>query len=947
MILNHSKFFVYLTFTFIFIANAQAEKWKTLYSPRFKIIIAEENLAQGAHIAEQAEKALDQLLMLYSEAPKNKILIVVDHRTNASNGSATHFPYPHIVIYPTLPTMYSSIGEYNEWVHELILHELVHFLTFYPNHGVYRPIQWVFGNLFAPNFVLLPSWFQEGLAVSLESHLTSGGRMRSENYKELYKVLSSELKSGEENLARINERYLPSFPYGQRPYFFGSLVINETTKNKDEKKLDAMIQGFSKAIPPYNIYSSVKKNFGQSFRTSRKSINAYTFKNTDLNQIQRDYIIKGHSPIWLDDSSFITLKPTIDLTEQLVLYQIQDGQIKKRPKKLTTLLGTERIAISNQKDKIIFDQLSPYKKIYNTTDLFTYDLKKRKTKRITYGAKLREGSFSRSGNRAVAVQTTLSNTKLVQVDLKNPKKIVTIYAPKKIETRISSPSYIGNDSKIVFLEKKNGEKSQLKIFDLVAKKTQTIDLPTQFENLYGIETQMGKLILHAKEKNKPRQHYILDSSLKPIQVTFDPIGTRSASLNKNQILVSHISPEDYVTAWYNDYKSQANTPVEDFQIDLSTNLIKKANPTAKFKIDEKGYSFLDYMIPRYWFPFIMPNYGGFSDQYSISISTGSSDPLGENGYSANLRQDSISNRLSGGLSFFHTNKNLVWGFSGGQFESPLTDTLSRTFQAFGISTRYDFGHDRNLGSSITLGVSHTNARLVTPTQEQEIKSFGPQLSYGYNSIRQEPSRIAPSHGVYSNLSISHYLEEKDYFSYNFLEGYFETYYSGFLVPQQTSFKLFSKGLYSDKSLPTVFSPVNLSGYFTASRQQNSFVIRGYPSGIFQAHESAYTLGMEYYFPLLNIFNGPEALPIFFRRLYGSVVADMGSFKGRMFDGIDTFVPHDYDQTYYGTGVELHAEITVGHYIPLKLSLGVYSALKELPGVQPTQVFVNFTTPALP
>jgi hypothetical protein len=103
---------VFLLFGFSFIAQAKPIVWKTLHTPRFKILVAKEYIEQGHHIAEQSEKALDQLLKIYSEHPKNKILIVVDHRTNASNGSATHFPYPHIIIYPTLPTAYSSISPF-------------------------------------------------------------------------------------------------------------------------------------------------------------------------------------------------------------------------------------------------------------------------------------------------------------------------------------------------------------------------------------------------------------------------------------------------------------------------------------------------------------------------------------------------------------------------------------------------------------------------------------------------------------------------------------------------------------------------------------------------------------------------------------------------------------------------------------------------------------------
>lgn len=938
--MNLFKTFVFCVVTFAIQSTALAESWINLHTSRFEIIISEKYKDQGHHIAKLSERALDQLSKVYSELPKNKILLVVDHRTNASNGSASHFPYPHIIIYPALPTAYSSIGEYNEWVYELILHELVHFLTFYPNHGVYRPIQWIFGNLFAPNFILLPSWFHEGLAVSLETHLTSGGRMRSENYKEMYKVLANKLPTSQETLSSINERYIPSFPYGQRPYFYGALVVTESTKHNHPENLDKTIQGFSRAIPPYNIYSSAKKNLKQSFKKSRKTVQGYEIDPSLLKKYQKDFIYFGHSPQWLDDTHFIAVKTNKDLFDEFVLYDV-DAKKSSKGKLIKRTLGTTRIALSKDKKRIIYDQVVPYKRIYNVTDLYALDLETKKSKRLTYGAQLREASLAQSSDNIVAVQTNLAKTQLVEINPETPKQITVLYAPKDVETRLSSPNYYENDSKIIFIEKKNKQNSQVKILDLVSKSTQTLDFSNSFSKIFWIESHDERLLLHAKEKGKPRQHYVLNSNFSPQQITFDNIGTRSAALRKNKLLVSHISPDNYVTAYYKDFQRQTQTPLEDIKISLAENFILNEPETKSLSIQDKKYSFLDYMVPKYWFPFITPNYGGFANQLLYSISTGSSDPLGINSYSINLRQDTISDRLSGGFNYFHVNQNVVWGLSVNQIESPLTEELSRTFQALGVSARFDLGHERGRGHAFTLGLTHIDAKLE---DLQQIKTFGPTLTHSYNSLRHEASRVAPSRGLFSNLSYSHYINQGDYLSYNFLEGYFETYFSKYVVPSQTSLKLFSKALFSDEFLPTVYTPVNYSGYFTTSRQQNNFVIRGYPSGIFQAREAAYTLGVEYYFPLLNIFKGPESLPLFFRRIYGAVVADMGSFKGRIFDGVNTFVDHDMDEIYYGAGVELHAEITIGHYIPVQLSLGIYNALKELEGIEPTQVFVNFMTP---
>lgn len=936
----HILFWILVSVQIIFLASIEAKSWSTYTSNHFKFILHEDHADQAQHIAEQSEAAYLQLSHVYQERPKSKILIVVDHRTNASNGSATHFPYPHIVIYPVLPTAYSTIGEYHQWVYELVLHELVHYFTFYPTHGVYKPLQWIFGNLFAPNFILLPSWFHEGLAVSLETHLTSGGRLRSENYKEMYKLLALDLKSGKENLARINERYIPSYPYGQRPYFFGSLLLNESTKSKTPKNVNDLIQDFSKALPPYNLYSSVKRNFGNSFRSVRKNL----LQAPDRKINPEDFKFKGHSPMWLDSKSFLTVHQNKDLMTQIFKNSTED----QKSKLVFETLGSEKIHLSKDKKLIVYDQMMGHERLFNTTDLYLYDLTTKKRKRLTYGAKLREAALSNDNSKIVAVQTDLSNTKLIEFDINRPKLIRVLYSPKTPETRISSPLYYSS-SKIIFIEKEPAHTSKVKILDLKDNKIKILDFSNSFEKIFGIDAANGKVLLHAKEPNKPRQHYLLDKDYKSEQITYDPIGTRSASLFKDQLLISRITNKDYKTAHFKNHNAiDRNQKLFDDKIILSEGLLLGPKDIPKTELVKKKYSALNYMLPQYWYPFITPNYGGFSGQYSWSVSTGSSDPLGLNAYAISLRQDTISDRLSGGINYFHTNKKFIWGLSLNQVESPLTEQFSRTFKLLGLSARYDFGHQRYLGHAITLGLTYIDASLTIPPDTQQIKSAGPQITYEYNSLIQQPSRIAPSKGIFTSVNLAHYLEQNDFFSYNSAEAYFETYFSGILLPEMTSLKVFSKALASDQFLPTVFTPVNLSGYFTTSRQQNSFVIRGYPSGIFQARNTAYTFGLEYYFPILNLFDGPESLPLFFRRLYGSVVADIGSFDGLIYDfNAQDFVNHEYTKLYSGVGLELHTELTMGHYIPLKLSVGYYTPIQKINGIENAQVFLNLTTPMLP
>lgn len=913
--------------------------WQTLKSKHFKIIIHSKYSQMGPHIVNESERALKQLQSFFSEHPSHPILMVINHRTDLPNGSATHFPYPYIVIQPSLPSTYSSVGEYNEWVYELVLHELVHFLVFYPIHGIYKPIQKIFGSVFAPNFSLLPTWFHEGLATSLETHLSSGGRLRSENYAEMHRVLSHKLKSGEEDLSRISERHIPSFPYGQRPYFYGSLVLNESTQKANSKNIDQLIQSYSKALPPYNIRTGAQKHLGQSFIKTRKNISA------SLPSLEpKDFKYLGRHPIWISEDRFLTVFMNKDLYQEVYEHS---SKIPQKYKHLE-LKAFNGLTIFSQGKKIIFSRRAKHKKKFSYNDLFIYDLVHKKTSQITYGQRLTEPAISSDELSIVAVQSNLTQNHIVLLKQKESsfKSLPQIiYSAPEIGTRISSVHFISKD-KLVFIEKPRGRPSQAYTYNLRKNKKKLLNT-SMFKKIFHIKPHSQGYLVHAKKKNQPRQMFLLgfNSSIQPL--TDDPVGIQSGDLYKNQLLVSRLTETGYKTRLIPQIQSPSKLPqVKDphkikphsrMNISLSSQLLTPPPQDQAIEYTSSDYNFWPYMIPHYWFPFIAPNYGGFRDEIAVSLFTGSKDPLGERGYSLNLMQDSISHRLGGRFSFYDSSADVKWRFTLSQFESPLNKFLSRTNQNIAFSGQYHWTG----GHTFSLRIARNSSNFE---DIETFKTFGPQFTYTYDSVFQKRSYTAPSSGLMTQLSTSHFLGIKDHFNYNLFRFYFESYFSKHVAPPQTSWKFFGKAFVFDKNLPPLFAPINISSYFTSSRFQNGLVIRGYPSGIFRITENAFSLGLEFNFPILNIYRGIEFLPFLFRRIHGALVFDYGAFEGILVNDFSTLVSNDLSQSFFGGGLELYADMTLSHFIPLQVSLGTYVPFKQLPIANSLQVYINFLTP---
>lgn len=940
--------FLFFLFCINISQNASAS-WNHLETEHFRIVIHSEFIETGKYIAEESERAYSQLQNIYSEFPKSKILMVVEHRTDLANGSASNFPYPHIVLYPTLPDTYSSIGEYKEWVFELVLHELVHFLSFTPVHGIYKPLNWLFGNYISPNFIMLPTWWHEGLAVHLETHLTHGGRMRSAHYNEMAKVLAGNLTTGREDLTRINERYIPSFPYGQRPYFYGSLVINEAVKDAEPKSVDEMVQRYSRTLLPYNIYSPTVRTLNKSFRQARKSVENNTFEEDP------NYSLLGEQSRWLDSKTLITNFVDHNLFHQIIKYDLSKPEPQSEVLFSHRDLG--RFEISDDQNFILFDAIAPFKRRYQTSDLFLYDFKTKSKKRVTHGLRVREGALSSNNSHALAVGLEITQSRLCLIDLKAENPTCEVLYKPQIGTRISFPQYI-DDSQALFIEKKNNAKSQLLQIDLSTKNMSTI--PTEeFHEIYWAKPYDGKIFVHGlKTHSDARQAYVLKDG-KWQALSHDSIGIAGFDFKENQISLSRVTSKGYRTKTLNtDLASlsetsaapEANPSAAPYS--LNSNFLASADGLKGAKdIKIKDDSLWPYMLPHYWIPFIYPNYGGFADHYIFTLSTGSTDPLKRHSYSLNLAHDSISNRLSGSATYVnHTYQN-PWGFYLSQSEAPLNDRLSRTYQKIGLFSDIELVElDSNLGGlSLRVSADYNNSKLQDVLADLETAGVTARLSY--DDIAFFPADVAPASGQYVSLQHSHFFDTGDLFAYNYSELYFEKFVSKYIAPKHTSWKLFGKGIHSDQYLPTLLTPINYSGYFASSRHQRDFVIRGYPSGIFRAYESAFNLGLEFHFPILNVFKSPvEQLPFFFRRLYGNVFVDYGKIKGDYYTGDSSqpWITTDMDKDFAGFGIELHADLTILHYVPVKLSLGIFNPIHKIPGVAAgSQVFLNFATPAIP
>ena len=152
--------------------------WYTVETPHFRIHYhgGLERVAQ--RVANVAETSRARLIAPLAHAPDELIHIRLVDSTDSANGSATALPYNTIRLFVTAPEDLSNLGDYDDWMLSLVTHEQVHVFHMDTISGPAAILNALLGKTYAPNQVQ-PRWILEGLAVAMESRLTSGGRLRS------------------------------------------------------------------------------------------------------------------------------------------------------------------------------------------------------------------------------------------------------------------------------------------------------------------------------------------------------------------------------------------------------------------------------------------------------------------------------------------------------------------------------------------------------------------------------------------------------------------------------------------------------------------------------------------------------------------------------------------------------------------------------------------------
>ncbi|MDZ4660859.1 MAG: hypothetical protein SGJ18_04495 [Pseudomonadota bacterium] len=917
--------------------------WKVTKTKHFDIIYDANQQELSNLYANYAESALQILRPIFKDVP-DKIILIINDQTDQANGAATRIPYPHIIAHPVLPDNRETIGEYGNWGFELVLHELTHILTFEPVGGIFKGLRYVFGSISSPN-LLLPRWYHEGLAVKMESDLTSHGRLRSPQLDAEIRALVEEDVLELENIASANETGIIEWPFGQRPYLFGSLLWHKMVQEKGLDIVSKLNQRYGRRVP-FLLESPFKEHFDSYYNDLLLVAfdDVEEIAKSQIEKIKKGNTLKAEE---LDTEGLVSHFPVLspkgdhlafltrghNWNSEIVILNRQKNKNSKKEDShdaefsIVDPLGSgkdregvvDRLEWHPSGNKIIYDKSgSEFNRYYIYSDLYERDLSDfKKEKRLTEGMRAKEAAYSLDGKSIVYVQISPGSTAIGHLDSSGKNKTI-LYAPP-LQYRVSQPSFL-SEHLIVFSERNTEGKEVLITFDLRSKKS--VKILENYSPAYSPRpTHLG--VMFVSSTSGVPNLYLASRDLKSARpITNVTTGIVNGDVDRRsdllylEMMTGH-GPQIMVSE--NGTAEKVNPP----KIERINTLPPppKVNLNEKLEATTKNYSAFPYILPRFWIPMVSFLQGG---GVIYEATTFHFDPLQKHSYSLLGTYNSLTS-LGGGY-FTYTNQQTI--FPTTVYASRFNDYFvgldeSRTNETAGIllgSNLYKTSKAWKMG----LGWTYSKREVLDIT----FYRVGPSVGFGYDSTSQKGHEISPEKGQKASLGYTHYLSPKlgdgrlDYEQY---DGEYSLFFSKWLPERQVVY-FHTKGTWGNFDSPLLVGSTTSSAAFQTTLITGDFLMRGYPSGSFLGTKM-WGGNIEYRFPVSTINRGADTTPFFAKRTHGRVFVDGIATKGLYYNFTEeSYKTSKMKDWYFSVGGELHLETTLGYALPITFYAGLYYGL---------------------
>jgi hypothetical protein len=931
-------------------------EWYTLSTPHFRVNFhggLEPLARRAAAISENLYHTLGEHL---DQRPSEVVEILLTDDSDFANGSAGAVPYDAIRLFVTAPDDMSALGDYDDWLNELLTHEYTHILHVDNVSGLPAVLNKLMGKTVIPN-QWQPRWVLEGLAVAMETAHTSGGRLRSSQFDMYMRadVLEDHF-AGLDQMSGSPRR----FPGGNLWYLYGSEFISYINDTYGPNVFAAVADDYGAQVMPWGINRSIRRVTGRTYEElydgwlttlkRRYGAQAAEIRARGLREGRR-LTFRGQNAggARMTGGCSTLGKPSLvyprdDGDASPGIYELPldgsapDGTLRARASADQLGFGPDcslffdNTAISAR--RYLFQDL--YRQLPGTSSRYEDDTRQR----LTRGLRARYADVSPDGRRVVYVTNDRGTSTLYIADLSADFRLehARRLVPSARFEQAYTPRFSPDGRSVAYSAWTSGGYRDIRVVDVASGRfwepfhDRALDQQPVF-------SRDGRLLYFSSDRSGVSNIYAYELGTARLwQVTNVINGAYFPELSADQKQLVYTG---YTSRGF-DLFVLDNTPSQWLE-PLPYVSARGAAPDATFApYPIERYRALPTLRPRHYTLDYAP--GPFGQQ--LTIGTSGSDIAGLHAIAANLSvpTDTRRGEPAASLDYAYGRQRYYFQLSGFRSSTPRNDyrysdqnppiVEHLTGASSGVSLYAPADNEAQyLALSYTIAEFAQKLPLSSPDPYATLPSEPHHgwlglvhLGYSYSNAESTTYAISSERGF--QLSLGADYAGRAIGSETTLVSVSATATAYLLMPWARHQVLAvglsggsGGGTYPRRGLFSVggYAHVPLLDAFRSNLRQSGFRLRGYAPGQFAGNDFN-LLNVEYRTPFWYADRGVSTLPLFLRSLSGSAFFDYGA----AYDRLDLKDP--LAAFHAGVGAEVWADLYVGYVIYANLRLGFAKGL---------------------
>jgi hypothetical protein len=927
--------------------------WQTIVTQHFHVNFAPGLEAVARRAAGSAERAYGRLSREL-HVPRAPLDLTVADNLDTSNGYTTVFPTNRIVIYSRPTVDATSLSFLDDWVDLVVTHELTHVFHLDRTAGWWGVAQHVFGRspFLFPN-LYTPSWLDEGIAVYYESRITGSGRIVGTDHAMI--VRAQALDGTMPALNALSASTL-SYPLGQIPYAYGSLLVDFIARTAGPAKMRDFVDASAGRTVPFLLNGNATRGFGISFdsawRVWTDSIRRNAFSLAAKSTPIHDLTTRGWTSErvrWIDPDH--------------IAYASDDGRSLPSFREVATSGGASTV-LAIRKSLDVTSILPNGARVFAEQDFIDpytirndlYIEQHGGTRRLTHGARLMQPDARFRGGAAsgdsvidiVAVQVTPGADRVVHMSVAGRDvKIAPLTAPSP-DTVWSEPRWSHDGTRIAATRWTHGGESEIAILDVAGKMVTTVGRSHSVTGapswsaddraIYFTSDRTGRSSLYRATVADGAVVLVAQAATGLFESEPSPDGTQLATL--------HYRGDGFHVALV---PARGDFPAAD-----SSSVLPPSRHDTSVTVDSPAQSYSPFrsLLPRYWLPAIEQS----DDQRPMfGFLTSGTDVIGRHAYEAQVTYEPRR---------AEPNWNTSYQYAG--FGNPVLGVTTQEDWQHGVVTGTTPGGAKvnagtlarrrlivdaaltmlrpriNTNSYLSLGVEgewHDYRTEPRSLLSQLDSSFSRVLTYpaifmtaGWSNARRPGLSLSPEDGVMVSVSAKERWRSDDPGATR----------STSVIGTASAFKSLDLPGFAHHVLAVRVaagwednnatdeldaggisgSSLNIAPGVTLGDPQRTFFARGFPAGVQQGTE-ALDGNIEYRAPISLPAAGLKMLPVFLQRVSAVVFADGATAwcptgaSGAVV--CPAYVPMDFMAS---AGAELHVDAAYEYDVPYDFRVGI-------------------------